>query len=220
MIKAREVKWHRVFPRQIVVPNGITMKSNLPGFKQFDPHGMVYLGTLSTTQGIQFVVEAMNTLKERIHDVNLTIIGMGALEKDIRTYISQFHLQKYVHLRGYVADPYEADRLVSTSAIGVAMYVPKTGFVSYTEPGKIKRYLSCSVPVIMTDVSPLASVIEAEKCGIKCPYRQSTFVEKVVSFLGNLPKQHLYRKHALRYAEKYDWDHLFNKSFQYLRNSL
>lgn len=216
MVKARETQWQRKFPRQIIVPNGITMKKNLPGFIKFGMHEIVYLGTLSAPQGILFVVEAMKMLKERINDIHLTIIGMGALEKTIKTYVSRFHLQRYIYLSGYIADPYKADSLVSQAALGVAMYVPHAGFIAYTEPGKVKRYLSCSVPVIMTAVSPLAKIIEAKKCGINCVYDQKVFVEKVVSFLGNERMQKQYRKNALRFAKKYDWEHLFSKSFQSL----
>jgi hypothetical protein len=66
----------------------------------------------------------------------------------------------------------------------------------------------------MTNVSPLAHEIVEKECGINCPYDQKVFIKKVVGFFQNEQLQKKYRKNALQFAKKYDWEHIFNRCFQ------
>src|SRR4030042_5137752 len=99
-------------------------------------------------------------------------------------------------MTGFIPDPYEVDKITSQASLGVAMYQPNAGFVAYTEPGKVKRYLACGVPVIMTDVSPLAHEIVKHTCGFCCAYDIDAFVKMVTSFFTHKDKIEQYRKNS------------------------
>lgn len=220
MMIAREKKWKKKFPHQTIIPNGITIKKNLPGYSTKNRHELVYIGTLVKQQGVMFVVHSMMRLKKIIPDIHLTIIGMGDLKKEIESYCKMNNITYAVDVAGYIPDPYEADKILSKGALGVAMYAPDNSIVGYTEPGKIKRYLSCSVPVIMTPVSPIANDIEKYHCGFKCPYDTPRFVSMVSAYLHNETEIELYRKNALAYAKRFEWEKVFTKSFQELTNTI
>lgn len=220
MIAERGKRWRINFPNQKVVPNGITIKHNLPGPAKNKPYEISYIGTLYKQQGILFVVDAMRALVKRIPRVHLTIIGMGDLDEEIARRVTSYGLKKQITLKGFIPDPYKADAIVSKANLGLAMYDPNSGFVMYTEPGKIKRYLSCSVPVIMTDVSPLAAEIVKRKCGFCSPYKTNAFTDIVVRYFSDPAKVATYRSNALSFAENYSWEKIFDKSLKSLSDSI
>lgn len=220
MLIARQDKWKTRFPRQEVVPNGITIKKNLPGYSMTNKHELVYIGTLVKQQGLMFVLQCLPELVKRMRDIHLTIIGMGEMRGEIERYCKTHDLYNRVKLVGYIPDPYEADKIVSRAALGVAMYIPNFGFVEYTEPGKIKRYLSCSVPAIMTPVSFIANDLEKYKCGFNCPYEAKAFINIVSSYLKNQKTIQTYRNNALKYAKRFEWERIFTNSFHLLHHGI
>jgi len=220
MIDAREAFWKKTFPNQIITPNGITIKNNLPGWSKKAKHELVYIGSLVQQQGIMFVLESLKLLRKEISDIHITIVGTGEMRKEIEDYCKINKLQKMVELVGYIHDPYEADKIISKGALGVAMYVPNTGIVAYTEPGKVKRYLSCSVPVIMTPVSVIADDLERCQCGFSSNFDLDEFASKVISFLGKPYLMQTYRKNALTYAKRFEWERIFTDCFHLLDDNL
>ncbi len=215
MINARNDKWKTIFPRQIVVPNGIFLRkaNNLP-FSKINRNELVYLGTLYEQQGIELVVEALAKIRKNIRDIQLVVIGIGPLRPKLDRMVSNLDLDGNVKFTGFIKDPSEVDTLVSGSALGLAMYKPKAGFVAYTEPGKVKRYLSCGVPVIMTDVSPLTHEIVRHRCGFCSAYNSGSLTETVVSYLKNPEKMRLYRRNAVNFVKDFEWDKIFDKAFR------
>lgn len=220
MISERTKKWKRKFPNQIIVPNGITIKAGLPGPSKRQSNELSYIGTLTRQQGVLFIIDAMKILVTKIPDIHLTIVGMGDDRGNIERRVREYKIQKNVTLKGFVPDPFQADTIISKSNLGLAMYEPGHGFIMYTEPGKIKRYLSCSVPVIMTDVSPLAADIVRYKCGFCSPYDTHAFVRIVSGYLNDPSKIAAYKKNALRYAQRYTWEKIFTASFKLLHNRI
>jgi glycosyltransferase involved in cell wall biosynthesis len=214
MINERNKKWKTHFTRQIVVPNGVRLHDDvIASSKSFHHTQLVYIGALSKQQGILKVIDAVGELIRSVPTVSLRIIGMGFLQKTIEKRIHDLHLEEHIIVSGYVADPHQADQLISKAALGVAMYDPDAGFVQYTEPGKVKRYLACSVPVIMTNVSPLAAEIVQSRCGFCCRYDIGEFFRIVSSFLKNTKKQTQYRKRSIQFARKYEWDTIYADAF-------
>ncbi len=214
MIKARNTKWKYAFPNQIVVPNGIFLRkeTRLP-FSRVKKNELVYLGTLYEQQGIELVIEALVQIKKKIPSIHLTIIGIGPLRERLEKRIAALKLTKHIRFQGFIEDPKEVDRMLAPAALGMAMYKLNTGFVAYTEPGKVKRYLSCSVPVVMTDVSPLSTQIVEKKCGFCCSYDATDLANIVISFLKNQKAMMAYRTAARAFVRAYEWDHVFTRAF-------
>jgi glycosyltransferase involved in cell wall biosynthesis len=218
MIRARNKKWKTRLARQLVVPNGVRLHEDvIAAAGVFNHTQLVYIGVLSEQQGILMVIDSITELKRLLPSITLRIIGMGPLAKTIKKRIHDLKLEKHIIIEGFVADPQKADALVSKAALGIAMYDPNMGFVQYTEPGKVKRYLACSVPVIMTNVSPVANMIVRGHCGFTCRYDIHEFARTVVSFLRNANKVKQYRNHSIQFARRYEWDVIYSNAFHMIR---
>jgi len=216
MIKERKKRWKREFSRQIVVPNGVHIrKGNNTPFKKIHAHELVYLGTLSKQQGIQMILQALSLIRKEIFDVTFTIIGKGNYRKILEMLVKKYNLSDCVSFLGFIEDSNIVDKRISHSALGIATYDPTSSYVIYAEPGKVKRYLACGVPVIMTNVGPLAKEVFLNKCGLVCAYDSTIIFKEIVSFLKNQKHQQKYRRMAYKFAVKYQWKNIFDKAFLY-----
>jgi glycosyltransferase involved in cell wall biosynthesis len=214
MIEERELKWKQKLPHQIVVPNGIRIRSPLIlPYHRIHKRELVYLGVIHDKQGLQIVIRSLPVIAKSIPSIRLVIIGKGIYRKSLEKLSEIYRVKKYVRFLGYIKDPVAADRRVAYGALGLAMYDPWESVVIYTEPGKVKRYLSVGVPVIMTDIKPLSAILQRNKCGIVSPYDPNIFARKVIQFMRN-SKVMRYRKNAIRFAKLYEWDTIFAEAFR------
>lgn len=214
MIAAREKDWQKKFPHQLVVPNGIHIRpSVIRPFRNVHKTEIMYLGTLTPQQGAQLMMEALPAVIKEIPSAIFCLIGRGAYRGELAARAKQLGVSSHVRFLGFIEDPLVMERRLSKAALGLATYVPRQGFVQYTEPGKVKRYLAVGVPVVMTDVSPLACEIEISHCGFRVNYSSRALARAVVSFLSRPDTMKTYRKNAVAYAKKSQWEHIFSSAF-------
>src|SRR4029077_10005677 len=115
---------------------------------------------------------------------------------------------------GYVQDHAQVEEILTTCGIGVAMYEPfEDSFIQFTEPGKIKVYMACGLPVITTRVPEIAGEIEERGAGFVIDYSP----EQLVSTIANLASdESLYsstRQSAIKFASEYSWTNIFDRTF-------
>lgn len=214
MVIEREKRWKGTYGKQIVVPNGIHIRADvIRSFFSVKKTTLVYLGTLREEQGIHEVIQAIPLIRQSIRNIHLTIIGKGEYRNTLIRLVADLHIQKHVTFVGYIEDPVKTDRYIAPAALGVATYNPRTSFIVYSEPGKVKRYLSCGVPVLMTDVTPLGKEIEKNKCGVLCMYDPDDIAQKVIGFMKDPKKMMNYRSNAVIYASRYEWERVFTDAF-------
>lgn len=109
----------------------------------------------------------------------------------------------------------EVERLLSYCAVSVAPYVDsEDNYVRYSDPGKVKAYLTAGLPVIITKVPAIAFEIEKRKCGIAIDYDKRQLVSAVVKLLINKTTLMNYRKNAYKMGKEYRWDKVFANAFK------
>lgn len=220
MVALREKMWRQTFLRQYVVPNGIRMRVSVPLKKDMTHIDLMYVGTIHRQQGIQLIIEALPLIKKNIPLIRLFIIGQGSYKKDLDALIRKKKLVKHVRFLGYIENPNKVDERLTQGYIGVATYTPDNVMVRNTEPGKIKRYLACGLPVIMTDTGSITKLIQTAGCGISVPYDAPMLAQELVRLISNKKQYEIMQKKAIEFAKKYDWEHLFSQGFQSIENSL
>jgi glycosyltransferase involved in cell wall biosynthesis len=216
MISLREEMWNMTFPHQAVVPNGVRIR--VPGTvkRDGDHIDLMYLGTIHRQQGIQLVIKALPLIKKNIPQIRLRIIGQGSYENDLGVLIRKNKLEKQVRFLGYIEDPNKVDEQLAQGYIGVATYTPDNNMVRNTEPGKIKRYFACGLPVIMTDTGPTTKLSIKAGCGISIPYNATILAQEVIRLVSDRQRYEDMRKSARAFAKRYDWEQIFSRGFQSL----
>jgi glycosyltransferase involved in cell wall biosynthesis len=216
MIQQRELMWNKKFQNQQVIPNGVHIRKNdiqKAIKKNFE---LIYFGSLVETQGIQIVLKALPEIVKRIPGLIFTLIGKGEYRDTLENQARKLGVLRHVHFLGFIKDPIQVDNRLRKATMGIAMYRPSNTFVIYTEPGKVKRYFACGLPVVMTDIGPLAKESFDAGCCMIAPYDAHIFAQIIIRMLTNRKKLELMSINAVRFVKPFEWDLIFSRAFHTL----
>jgi glycosyltransferase involved in cell wall biosynthesis len=217
MVEEREKRGINIKYRkkQLEVPIGTTISSQVVPFSKIDRYKIVHLGHLLEKQGVEMLIESMKTVIKEIHKAHLLIIGSGPLEKKLRENVTKFGLSKHIAFTGYVEKFSDVKEYLKNAAIGVASYVDDNdSYTRFTDPGKPKDYISNGIAVIITKVPQVAYEIEKNKCGIAIEYSKKDLSQSLITLLSNKNLLMTYRKNAFKMAKQYKWDLIFDRAFK------
>ncbi len=172
---------------------------------------VAFLGVLKKSQGLELFFESIPYLSKTLPPIVLHIIGGGPEF----SYFQMLAKQTGVHVvfHGYIPNDKRVNTILKNCHIGIAPYVPDESNVSYySDPSKIKRYLSVGIPVITTNVFDFASVIEKKHAGIVTSYSPKLFARALEEILKKYPR---YQKQAKHLARAYDYRKLYPKLFTF-----
>jgi len=168
-----------------------------------------FLGVLKKSQGLDLFFNQANKIHEKFPELELQIIGAGPHEDYFRKKAKNCVIP--VKFYGFVPDDNNVKKIQLGWDIAIALYIPEESNVSYyTDPSKIKTYLSLSIPVIITDVA-FSEEVKAEKAGIVINYFNKNQLITAISKL--LSNYEIYQKNSLKLAKKYYYKNLYQKMF-------
>lgn len=223
MVEARQ-KYKNINPNdcgiQKEIPMGIWLDSvkKVP-WENVKKSQLVFMGHLLKKQGVQYVIQAIPYILEKIPDFHFLVIGGGDYKIELEKLVEESKIERCVSFTGYVDDHYKLELMVAESALAVALYEKgdfERNWTYYTDPGKLKVYLGSGVPVLLTDVPHNAKDIEDNKCGKIIDIEPKSIAKAIISILEDGKKLKKYRENAVNYAAQYDWVKLLDKEF--LRN--
>jgi glycosyltransferase involved in cell wall biosynthesis len=173
---------------------------------------LVFLGVVKNSQGLDLFFESAKYISRNFPSLSLDIIGSGPDEFKYKEIAKNSNIQ--VNFHGYIADEAEVDRIISYSHIGIATYLPEKSNVSYfSDPSKIKRYLSQGKPVITTNVFDFSKEITSTNSGIVIRYDSREFIKAIKNVVKNYAHM---EKNALNLSKKY----YYKKIYTVLLNNL
>lgn len=218
MIEAREKKWKRKFPHQLVVPHGVHYdRIHRVPYAKVNMHEIIFMGSILKKQGVQLVIEALSIIKKEIPDISLTIIGDGPYRPELEKLTTKLNLNSRVSFAGYVEDHRDVENRIAKAGLAVALYnKADDDFTYYADPGKIRNYLGAGVPVLLTDVPYVAHEVEKRKCGKIVSYDVHDIARTVVALLKNEKTLKEYRENARTFAKSFQWEQVFSHALSRL----
>ena len=201
--------------KQLVVPIGSNFDriQRLP-IDKIRRHRLVYMGSLRQGQGIGLVIEALPKIRKVIRDIELLVVGFGPLGQELSNRARQLGLQDCVTFTGQIADHRDLERTLCSCGVGLAPYEPTAnGFTQYTEPGKVKVYMACGLPVIITRVPAIAREVEKVGAGISITYDVGELASSVEKLFSDDAAYASMRAAAISFASQYSWTRIFNAAF-------
>ncbi len=196
--------------KQISVPDG-TDNVDIPSFEKIDRYKIGFVGHLIEGMGVDFLIDSFLEIKKKNSKVKLLIIGSGPQEEHLREKSEGLE----VEFTGFIGDLGKVYELIKYCVVAVAPY--KKGTISeYTDPGKVKNYLSAGLPIVITKVPKVAWEIDKAKCGFAVECDKKDFAKAVIKLLENDSLLKEYRKNTKKLADKYRWDNVFNRALSYL----
>ena len=103
--------------------------------------------------------------------------------------------------------------------IALALYKPSPNNLSqWADPSRVKDYLACGLPTIITPVPEIHKDIRTLEAGIVVDYAVEPLAEAIGRLLADPGLWRAMRENALRYMDSYAWsailDRVFDESFQ------
>ncbi len=158
-----------------------------------------HLGVLKRSQGLDLLFDTLPILLKKFPRLKIEIVGAGPDESYFKTRAQLF---RNVTFYGFIKQENTVDAIIRQWKMGLATYFPDSGNPAYwTDPSKIKAYISQGVPVITTAITPFSEEVRRYHAGVVVDYfDQSQFVEAVSKILK---RPDFFRASAYHLAQLY-----------------
>jgi glycosyltransferase involved in cell wall biosynthesis len=212
--KIRSQRWRfKARLNQLVVPYGtfrIEMKQRLNEYAfihRWKEKRVCFLGHLRSGQGLELLPGVVRLLLPYFPDLKLIIIGDGELKDSLKRGFEKLGIKNNVVFLGLVNE----DRLyleLSRVTVGLAPYPPRS-LASYSDPAKVKAYLSFGIPVVITPYTSISKEVKNASAGIVCTYEEEAIAAAIKDILSNYDFYKKLVRGTLHLAERYFWDVLY-----------
>merc|ERR1712146_270238 len=98
--------------------------------------------------------------------IRIDIIGKGAQKEELRALSKELGISESVKIHGWL-DHNEVDKLMGQANVGALTY-RVCGHWNHTIPNKIFDYMLAGLPVLATEVIPIARILRETDSGLVC----------------------------------------------------
>lgn len=173
------------------------------------PLRIAYLGAVKKSQGLDFIFDHAEYIVKKSHSMEIHVFGGGPDEERFKKRASRCPIRCIFH--GYISDSGVLEKSLSQCDVGLALYMPDPGNVSYYgDPSKIKAYISLGMPVITTDVFWFVNELQKAHAGIITPYEPVTFTKGLLKIVDTYA---YYSNNAYTLAARYNYKNLYETLF-------
>jgi glycosyltransferase involved in cell wall biosynthesis len=207
--------------RNVLVPVGVDLeKIDLPDKSARTPRDVVLLGALSPSKGVDLVIEAWPALLARFPDLTLHVIGKtpnNAIEDGVVYAPFEARLTALgpsVILHGVMNHDAVLAALPAFD-LSLALYRPTDNNLSrWADPSRVKDYLACGLPVVITDVPEIAKDVDALSAGVVAAYSVDGVAAAIAAMVEAPDRWRAMRQAAVAYMQRYRWSAIFDASFE------
>lgn len=194
-----------------LVPYGMWLKRIRPiPYHNCQKNTLVFMGHLMPKQGVDTVIKRIPEIIKEIPDFSFKIIGGGVYRENLERLAKDLGVEKHCLFLGKIPDNRDVEKEIAKSAVAIAPYLRlPDSYTYYADPGKVKTYLACGVPVLLTDLPWDAGEIEKENCGLIINDDGSDLVEKLLKMLKTSYNSE-FRQNAMVYSKKFDYEGIFS----------
>lgn len=171
--------------QEIIKSNYLREKFNIPAKKKI----LVYQGVLLSGRGIIPMLRAMNQLKDKYA---FCIIGSGKEEDSFKRFVAENSLQDCVHFHPEV-EYSELLTITASADIGLCLIEPISFSYQLALPNKLFEYISCGLPVLVSNLPALRKIVEDGQFGEIVPktLNESEIIASLENFEQNFAKYKL-----------------------------
>jgi glycosyltransferase involved in cell wall biosynthesis len=179
----------------------------------YNKRDIVFVGNVNARNvRADFLLDVLCVLRDRGEACRLLFFGPGEMGH-LRIKAEELGIADRVILRGSIPLPTDLERELAACGVGTAPYDPhlENNFSKFADPAKIKTYLGCGLPVISTDVPPIAKELAKSGAGRVAEFTAESFADQIVSLWQSPEVYSTARTQARRMGESYSWPRLFSE---------
>lgn len=158
---------------------------------------VVYLGLLTTYQGIDFLIHVALDISSHTDNAHFLIMGYPNVD-EYTAKAMELGVEKAITFTGKI-DYFEAHRFLSCGDVGVAPKITKT-----EGNGKVLNYMACGLPVVCFDLPQNLDLLGDS--GVLVPSGDSSAMSRAIMDLFKKEEERIKLGDAARMrAMNYDW---------------
>lgn len=173
---------------------------------------IVYVGMIGEFRGLDTVIDAMPILVQKYKlDVCFDVVGnVGAYLDVLKLKVKRMNLEDRVIFHGWI-DNKEIYSCTDNADIGVIPLWKKSHY-DVTVSNKLFDYMACSTPVICSDISAMARIVEKENCGLIFKDRDNEgFISCVLALKDPKFRENLGKNGRKAVESTYNWENTSRK---------
>lgn len=146
---------------------------------------IVYIGTLSRLRGLEFVLDSMKIILDKMANVKLLFIGYSLNGKDLaflKKYANQIDVKDHIIFHPRVIED-ELPYYIEMCHVGISPFMP-TFILKHNSPLKLLEYFKAGVPVVATDIPEQRIIISESQAGLLVKWDEKEFADAVIKILS------------------------------------
>mgnify|MGYP001589972463 CR=1 FL=1 len=204
---------------QKVVPVGVWTERLNPSVKKI-PNSLVFMGHITKKQGIQDVIKEIPSITKNIPNFKFVVFGGGDYLDTLKELAANLNVSKFIEFKGYIKDHRDIEKQLPQYSLAIAPYekYDDKGHLSFTyfaDPAKLKLYLACGLPVLVSDVPYNANEIVHNGCGAII---RNDLSKDIVDILKDKTKLEILSKNTTTYAKSLSWKQIFSQALNEKHN--
>ncbi|MEW5760594.1 MAG: glycosyltransferase [Candidatus Thermoplasmatota archaeon] len=200
-----------------IIPGGVDIKKFCPiNVERDDKKNIIFVGRLVGYKGIEYLLDAMKTLKGKVPNAKLNIIGRGPLEKKLKNLAEKLKLDNVAFLgeldeNEYISYLNKSNLLVLPSINREEAF----GFV-------LLEAMACEKPVVASKVGGIPYVVEDGETGFLVePMNKNDIAEKILLLISNPSlAETMGKKGRERVIKMFQWEDVAKKIETNLKKAL
>ncbi len=152
-------------------------------------------------------------MKRGHHAIRLVCIGDGDRD-ELRAAARAAGVADRLVLQGGIADHAAVEQILLRGGVAIAPYQPEENSFSYfADPGKIKVYLGCGLPVVLTAVPPIARLLTARGAGLVARYQAEDFADQIEQVID--PARYPdFQRQAVDLGREFQWPRICDEAMR------
>jgi glycosyltransferase involved in cell wall biosynthesis len=154
-----------------VVPNSVRISEFLNSpiqpeivTRMHESFNLLYIGDTSIRRGIDTALYAVSILKEKIPTIKLWLIGKSSADEELKNLSRKLNLDKHVEFEGW-RDPATFTSYLFNTNVALSP-LKRNLHHDTTYANKLFQYMACGKPLVVSDCTAQAELINAEQCGL------------------------------------------------------
>lgn len=204
----RDLKEIKASERSIVISNGIDFEYIMEIKASQERSDIIFAGRLIKEKNVDFLIEAVSIIKERIPDIKCFIVGDGPERAKLEKLTEKLCVQENVIFKGFVEDHDDLITYMKSSKVFV-LPSEREGFGIV-----VLEANACGLPVITVNhkMNAASDLIIDNKNGFVASFSSDEIAEKTLDMIY---KKEKIEENCIKMAKMYDWNSIVDSLERY-----
>lgn len=202
--------------KNLRVPHGADLSQIIiPPKNLINRNQMVVVGNITQALKFEMMIKSLKKVIEKNKKAQIVLIGTGQSEKEIKFLVKKDHLENHFMFLGRLDHPTLLKELPKFG-IGLAIYGNTYDWNLYADSLKVKEYLACGLPVIISGVPATQAEVKKSKAVYIIDIDQNQLTKAMLKLLTDKNLYEEYKNNALSFRQNLDWNKIYNKALSKL----